>query len=51
MNRINGTALSKNRPWTADEERLLGTKPDRALARKLGRTVTAVDGNVSMRWN
>jgi len=39
MNRINGTALPKNRHWTAEEERLLGTKPDRALARRFGRTI------------
>jgi hypothetical protein len=42
MNRINGTALPKNRHWTAEEERLLGTKSDCVLARKFDRTVTAV---------
>jgi len=30
------------RPWTAEEDSLLGTKSDHALARKLGRTVKAV---------
>jgi len=33
---------SPRRPWTAEEDSLLGTKSDRALARKLGRTVKAV---------
>ncbi len=28
--------------WTVEEDRLLGTMPDRELARRLGRTVTAV---------
>ena len=30
------------RRWTAEEDSLLGTKSDRALARKFGRTVKAV---------
>ena len=30
------------RPWTAEEDALLGTRSDRALARNLGRTVKAV---------
>jgi hypothetical protein len=43
MNRFNhGTAPPKHRRWTVDEDRLLGTKPDRALAKKFGRTTTAV---------
>ena len=33
---------SSRRPWTAEEDSLLGTKSDRALARKFGRTVKAV---------
>ena len=43
MNRFNhGTAPPKHRRWTVDEDRLLGTKPDRALAKKFSRTTTAV---------
>jgi hypothetical protein len=30
--------------WTVEEDELLGTKSDRALARKLGRSVGAVKG-------
>src|ERR1039458_1835245 len=35
---------SFRRRWTAEEESLLGVKPDRVLARELGRTVEAVKG-------
>src|ERR1035437_2772307 len=35
--------MSASRPWTAEEEALLGTKSDRALARKFGRPVEAVE--------
>src|SRR5580658_5413181 len=38
-----GRKSSRNRhPWTEEEDSLLGTKSDRALAKKLGRTITAV---------
>jgi len=33
---------SKRRPWTAEEDQLLGTKPDRILARRFDRSVVAV---------
>ena len=43
MNRINhGTAPPKHRRWTVEEDELLGTKSDRSLAKKFGRTATAV---------
>lgn len=35
-------ARNKRRPWTKGEERLLGTMPDRKLARQLGRTEAGV---------
>ena len=37
----NPPSLSR-RPWTTEEDSLLGIRSDRALARKLGRTVKAV---------
>jgi hypothetical protein len=36
-----GIAAKGNRPWTAEEEALLGTKPARDLAREFRRTFTA----------
>lgn len=35
-------AVCHHRPWSREEEQLLGTKSDRALARKFGRTTLAV---------
>lgn len=38
-----GGKVRKQQPeWTLEEDRLLGTKPDQALARKFGRPVSAV---------
>ena len=48
MNRnLNGNALPKRKAfhgkaWSVEEEKLLGTKSDRALAGQFGRTTTAV---------
>lgn len=35
--------------WTADDDRLLGTMPDKELARRLGRTFIAVRARRSLK--
>jgi hypothetical protein len=42
MTRIVDITPPKNRPWMGEEERLLGIKSDRAIARKFVRTIAMV---------
>jgi len=44
MRRKSALGLLPPKRWTAEEDRLVGTQPDRVLARRIGRSVKAVTG-------